>query len=67
MTFKEYLAHKCINGAQLARKMNVSREFVNSWANGRAKPRPATMKKIAIALEVPYNEIMEVFYGEHNA
>lgn len=67
MDFKEYLQNKCINASQLARKMGISREAVSGWVNGVTSPRPVTMKKMAIALEVPYNEILFVFYGEHKA
>lgn len=67
MTFKEYLKDHCINATQLARKMGISRQKVSSWSRGATKPRPESMKRISVALNVPYNEIMEVFYGEHNA
>ena len=66
MTFKEYLKEHCINASQLARKMDISRQKVTAWSRGSTKPRPEAMKRIAVALNVPYNEIMEVFYGEHN-
>lgn len=65
MNFKEFLKDHCINASQLARKMDISRQKVTSWCRGSAKPRPESMKRIAVALNVPYNEIMEVFYGEH--
>ena len=66
MTFKEYLKDHCINASQLARKMDISRQKVTAWSRGVTKPRPESMKRIAVALNVPYNEIMEIFYGEHN-
>jgi transcriptional regulator with XRE-family HTH domain len=65
--FRELLKAHCINGAQLARKMGVSRERISLWARGETKPRPANMKKIAEIVNVPYNEVMEIFYGEHTA
>lgn len=66
MTFKEYLTDKCINASQLARKMDISREYVGRWVRGTTRPRPEAMQKIATALNVPYDEVMNVFYGEHN-
>lgn len=65
LTLKDYLKASDINGAQLGRRIGVKREVVSRWATGKAIPRPSNVKKIAVALNVPYNEIMEVFYGEH--
>ena len=67
MTFKEFLRENCINQAQLARKMGVSRERISIWARGVTKPRPINIKKIAQIVNVPYDEVLQVFYGEHTA
>ena len=67
MTFKELLKENCINQAELARKMGVSRERISLWARGTTKPRPANIKKIAEVMRLPYNTVLQAFYGEHTA
>ena len=67
MTFKELLKENCINQAELARKMGVSRERISLWARGDTKPRPNNIKKIAELMRLPYNTVLQVFYGEHTA
>lgn len=66
ITLKQYLQDKCINASELARKMGISRQVIAGWLRGVTKPRVETMDKMAKALDVPYDEIMQMFYGKHN-
>lgn len=59
---KDYLKQADINGAQLGRRIGVEREVISRWATGKAIPRPSNVKKMAEALNVPYLELLQVFY-----
>ncbi len=65
MDFKELLKENCINQAELARRMGVSRERICLWARGQTKPRPDNIKKIADIMRLPYDTVLNCFYGEH--
>ena len=63
-TFKDYLRNADLSGAQLGRRLGVTREQVSHWATGKARPRPNNVKKMAVILNVDYLELLQVFYNE---
>lgn len=53
------MAEKIITVKELADTAGLSRVFVGSCVAGTANPKPATIGKIAKALNVPVQEIIE--------
>lgn len=53
------MAEKIITVKELADVAGLSRVFVGSCVAGTANPKPATIGKIAKALNVPVQEIIE--------
>lgn len=53
------MAEQCMTVTELATKAELSRVFVSNCIKGSAKPKPATIGKIAKALNVPVQEIIE--------
>ena len=53
------MAEKIITVKELADKAGLSRVFIGSCVAGTANPKPATIGKIAKALNVPVQEIIE--------
>jgi len=53
------MAERIITISELAFKAGLSRNFISNCINGKANPKPATIGKIARALNVPISEIIE--------
>lgn len=58
----KYLKKVDLSGAQLARRVGVTRSTVALWNIGKNIPHKSNIKKIAEVLEVDYMELLEVFY-----
>lgn len=58
-TLKELLLEKDVTQELLARKLNVSLNSVNSWANGRKVPRFDNVCQMANELEVSLKTLAE--------
>ena len=61
MEFKELLKEVDMNGAQVARKIGVTRPTVYSWVRGETSPTVANLVEIAKAMNVPIERVMECF------
>lgn len=59
--FKALLKEKDITGAQLGRRIGVSRALVSAWMRGKSVPRTPYVPKIAEALGVSVEEIVNCF------
>lgn len=57
------MANACITITELASKSNVSRPALTKCASGKSNPRPATIGKIAKALGVRVEELIESYEG----
>jgi transcriptional regulator with XRE-family HTH domain len=53
------MAEKCLTSEQLSVVTGVSQVSIARFRRGAQKPRPATIGKIAKALNVPVQEIIE--------
>jgi transcriptional regulator with XRE-family HTH domain len=53
------MAEQIIDTNELASKSELSRVFIGSCIKGNANPKPATIGKIARALNVPVTDIIE--------
>jgi transcriptional regulator with XRE-family HTH domain len=53
------MAEQIINAKELAQKAELSRAFIENCINGNVNPRPATIGRIANALNVPVTDIIE--------
>lgn len=49
---------KGISPANLAKKLDVSREAVSKWLNGEAMPRPDKILKLGLLLKVKYSDLV---------
>lgn len=62
MTFGERLQHfmaeQHLTQAELARLMDVPQQSISRWVNAETPPRPATVKKLASALEVSSEDLL---------
>ena len=61
MKLKNLLKEKDINGAQLGRRLGVSRSLVSLWVTGKAVPTTKAVLKIAEELNMPVETIMRCF------
>lgn len=52
------MARKGFNAAKLAALLEVSREAVSNWLKGEAFPRPDKVLKLALSLDLGFDEIM---------
>lgn len=59
--FKDLLREKDITGAQLGRRIGVSRALVSAWMRGTSVPRTLQIPKIAKALDVSVEEVIKCF------
>lgn len=49
-----------INNNELAKKLGISRQAVSKWFNGKSKPRSDKLVKIAKALNITVDNLLEV-------
>lgn len=61
MTFKNLLYEKDIRGAQLARRIKVSRSLISLWVLGKVIPKDKYIPKIAEVLSVSEDEVRKCF------
>ena len=47
-----------LNQAALARELDVSREAVSKWLQGRSSPRPDKLLKLALLLDLTLDQIV---------
>ena len=52
------MANACITINELSKKSNVSRYTLNKYTSGKSNPKPATIGKLAKALNVPVEELI---------
>ena len=64
MKLKELLKKKDMHGAQLARRLGVSRSLVSYWIKGNARPSLDMIPKIAKALDLTTEETLNIFIRE---
>ena len=63
--FAKLLKDKGISGAYIARKCGVSAQTVSKWAVGKSAPATnERMNMVALAMNVPYNEVLSCFFYE---
>lgn len=60
MTLDEVLKEKDLHRAQLARRVGVDRSQVGRWARGEVKPHIETLPKIAKALDMTTDQVIEM-------
>lgn len=53
------MANACITITELAEKSNVSRPALTRFASGKSNPKPSTIGKIAKALGVKAEDLIE--------
>lgn len=58
MTFRELLKQKDIHGAQLARKLGVTRSVVSNWVRGKNFPSTIYLTKIAEILGISLTDLL---------
>ena len=61
MTFRSLLKEKDIRGAQLARRICVSRSLISHWVLGKAIPKENHITQIATVLNVSVEEVIKCF------
>jgi transcriptional regulator with XRE-family HTH domain len=49
---------------ELAERIGVSMKTVQAWEGGRAQPRLRHIPKLAEALDVPAEQLVEIFEGK---
>lgn len=54
-----------INAANLAEKLAVSREAVSKWLNGKSFPRPDKLLKLALLLDLKFDQLVVRLDQEH--
>lgn len=60
-TFKLQLAmaNACITVSELAEQSNVARVAITNFTKGKGNPRPSTIGKLAKALEIRVEDLIE--------
>ncbi len=58
------MANKCLNVDDLAKVAGVSRVSITKYASGMTKPRTKTLGKIAKALDVPVEKLIDMEEGD---
>ncbi|QNO15315.1 helix-turn-helix transcriptional regulator [Alkalicella caledoniensis] len=53
------MANACITITELAEKSNVSRPALTKFTTGKSNPKPATIGKLAKALDVKVEDLIE--------
>jgi HTH-type transcriptional regulator, competence development regulator len=59
MTLREVRERKCWGQAELARRVGLSPNTLYRIETGRSRPRPATLRRLAEALQVDPSELVE--------
>lgn len=57
---------KGLSQAQLAQRLDVSREAVSKWFSGESMPRPDKLLKLGMLLKVKYSDIVTEKEDEHS-
>lgn len=60
--FQELLDEVDMSGAQVARRLKISRTAVSAWATGKSAPKWEKVPEIARALGVSVNRVSACFY-----
>ena len=50
---------------EIAEKLGVAQPLISRWMSGRCMPRPSTISKLAIALEVEETELLLYIYDKN--
>lgn len=53
------MANACVTVSELAEQSNLSRPALTKFTTGRSNPKPATIGKLAKALNVKVEELIE--------
>lgn len=61
LKFKELLKEVDMNGAQLARRLDVSVAAVSAWCTGKSAPNYDRLPEIAKVLNVSIDKVVECF------
>lgn len=67
MKFKQLLREKDLTGAQLGRRIGVSRWVVSYWMSGKGSPRSKYIPNIAEALGITVEEVLRCFEPDKEA
>jgi len=68
LDFKTFLQDKGITQNELAKRLNLSQASISLWVTKKNFPRFETMQKLAVALDVDLQTIIECFVqDEKNA
>ena len=62
-----YRKEKGFSQTELAKKMNVTQQWVSSWQTGRTIPKPYQMKMLSEILSVPINELFSDVFNKVNS
>lgn len=62
MNLKKHLVLMEKNGPWLAKKVGVSHQSVYNWLNGKDKPSPENLKKLAKTLAIPQEKLYTHFH-----
>jgi len=60
----EAMASKGQSQASISKELEVSRTTVSNWLSGKALPRPDKLLKLALALELSFDELVEKLSGD---
>lgn len=58
------MANACITIGELSNKSGISRTALNNFTTGKGNPKPATIGKLAKALNVNVEELIEDYEGK---
>lgn len=61
MTFKELLKKRGMTQEQLAKRLKVTQSTVSQWCKSITAPQRRIWKRVAQALEVSVEELLECF------
>ena len=61
MDFKQLLREKDLTGAQLGRRIGVSRWVVSYWTSGKGTPRAKYIPDIAEVLGITVEDVLRCF------
>lgn len=64
MQIKKLRKEKGMTQAEFSEKLGVARGTVAMWETGKSNPRTADLPKIANALNVPVERVLECFMSE---
>ncbi len=67
MTLKELIKKKGYTQEEFAKSLNIKQSCVSAWVTGRTKPTTARLSKVAKALGISVNKLIEVLNNDISA